>query len=48
MKGADRKYVRPVQKVLRKRAFGGLSPFLCCPKKWPGLNRMSSSLGENM
>ena len=25
----------------RKRKFGGLSPFLCCPGKWSGLNRIS-------
>ena len=30
--------VHPVRKVLRKRVFGGLSPFLCCPEKWSGLN----------
>ena len=41
MKGADSKYVRPVRKVLRKRVFGGLSPFLCCLEKWSGLNRIS-------
>ena len=40
MKGADRKYVRPARKVLRKRKFGGLSTFLCCPGKWSGLNRI--------
>ena len=37
MKGTDRKYVRPVRKVLRNRQFGGLTPFLCCPGKWSGL-----------
>ena len=41
MKGADRKYVRPAPKVLWKREFGGLSPFLFCPGKWSGLNRIS-------
>ena len=41
MKGADRKYVRPVRKVLRKSEFSGLSPFLCCPGKWSGLNRIT-------
>ena len=41
MKEADRKYVHPVRKVLRKRWSGGLSPFLCCPGKWSGLNRIS-------
>ena len=39
--GADRKYVRPARKVLRKREFGGFSPFLCCLGKWSGLNRIS-------
>ena len=29
----DRKNVRPARKILRKREFGGLSPFLCCPGK---------------
>ena len=41
MKGTDRKCVRPVQKVLKRRVFGGLSPFLCYPEKWSGLNRIS-------
>ena len=41
MKRVDRIYVRPARKVLRKRKFGGLSPFLCCPGKWSGLNRIS-------
>ena len=41
MKGADRKYIHPARKVLRKRLFGGLSPFLCCPGKWSRLNRIS-------
>ena len=41
MKGADRKYVRPYRKVLTKRWFGGLSPFLCNPGKWSELNRIS-------
>ena len=39
--GADRKYARPAGKVLKKRWFGRLSPFLCCPEKWSGLNRIS-------
>ena len=46
MKGADRKNVRPARKVLRKRWFGGLSPFLCCPGKWSGLNRISILIGR--
>ena len=41
MKGADRKYVRPYRKVLGKREFAGLSPFLCRLGKWSGLNRIS-------
>ena len=42
MQGADRTYICPVRKVLRKRVFGGFSPFFCCPEKWSGLNRMIS------
>ena len=41
MKGADKKYVYPARKVLRKREFGGFSPFLCCPGKWSGQNGIS-------
>ena len=40
-KRADNKYVYPVQKLLRKRVFGGLSPIWCCPEKWSGKNRIS-------
>ena len=48
MKGADSGYVCPVQKVLRKRVFGGFSPFLCCPEKWSGLNRISDPHWEKI
>ena len=37
----DRKYVRPARKILRKRGFDELSPFLCSLEKWSRQNRTS-------
>ena len=39
--GSRQKVHPSCSKGSEKRGFDGLSPFLCCPGKWSGLNRIS-------